>query len=265
MQNVVAIITAERGIHLMLVKYAAAMICVWGLVITDQRVAADDSAPSYRNPVQGYADNHPLHWYRFHEARGAQVAKDEMGRHDGVYVALTPARFNGRDDYVNLAGLDLAGNAMSILAWFQADDFDVNDARLISKASGTNNEDHYWMISTVAQGKAERLRFRLKAGGQTTELVANFGDLSAREWIFVAAVYDGHEMRLYKNGELVGFAEKEGALDGDPNVNAWIGDNPSGAGSRPFDGVIDEVALFDRALTPQQIAAIYRAALDPRP
>jgi hypothetical protein len=40
----------------------------------------------------------------------------------------------------------------------------------------------------------------------------------------------------------------------------WIGDNPPTAGSRPFDGTLDEVAIFDHALSAAQIAAIYAAA-----
>ncbi len=48
--------------------------------------------------------------------------------------------------------------------------------------------------------------------GGTKGLVANSGNLSPGVWVFVAAVFDGEEMILYKDGGEVGRTNKTGTL-----------------------------------------------------
>ncbi len=167
---------------------------------------------------------------------------------DGSNSALD---FDGIDDQIDMGTFDLGGSAFTIALWMKADDFDQMDGRFVSKASGVQDEDHHWMLSTIQQGADFRLRFRLKTSGVTTTLIADSGALATGEWIHVAAVYDGAEMRLYKSGVLVGTVAKTGTVDTDPLVPVSFGDQPGG--NRPFDGVLDEVRLYGRALTPEEL------------
>ncbi len=232
------------------------------------------SLPNYTSLIDAYLANSPVAWWRLSETPGAKTAVDAVGNNDGTYVGPTlgaasivpgdtAADFDGVNDSVNVGAVDVPSSAMTILLWFRADDFDVSDARLISKATGTSNDSHYWMVSTISSRGRIRLRFRLKTKGQTTTLSAWKGDLEPNTWTFVAAVYDGEQMAIYKDGVRVGAARKNGTIDANPKVEAWIGDNPSGSGSRPFDGTIDEVAIFDKALTPQQLNAVRQASDNP--
>ncbi|MDH3716561.1 MAG: LamG domain-containing protein [Planctomycetota bacterium] len=189
-----------------------------------------------------YAAQSPLAWWRFNEAAGATTAADTAGSNHGTYqgaaavasvgpngAANLAARFDGVNDYVDVGNLDLSGSAMTILAWFRADDFDYNDARIISKATSPSNDDHYWMLSTIKSGSKIRLRFRLRTGSSTTSLTASSGNISSGEWVFAAAVYDGSTMTLYKNGDEVGTTSKSGTIASNPNVPVYIGDNPPGS------------------------------------
>jgi hypothetical protein len=160
--------------------------------------------------------------------------------------------FDGIDDRVDLGNFDVTGEAIAIEAWFRADNLDncpASDCRIISKATGTGEGDHWWMVSTVSTGEGIRLRFRLKSGGSTRTLIASSGNLTNGVWTHVAAVYDGNQMMLYKDGVLVGSAYQSGAIDTNPSARVWIGDNPPSTGSRPFDGSIDEVRIWNKALT----------------
>ena len=130
----------------------------------------------------------------------------------------------------------------------KADDFGTSDARLVSKATGVYEDDHYWMLSTFANGS---VRFRLKTGGSTTTLISGSGVITAGEWHHVSATYDGQRMRLYRDGEQVGSVAKTGSIDTNPNVPMAIANQPQG--NRAFDGLIDEVRLYNRALTDAEI------------
>ena len=102
------------------------------------------------------------------------------------------------------------------------------------------------MLSSIGSGNTVQLRFRLRAGGATTTLAG--GALTTNAWTHVAATYDGADMRLYIDGKEVAKAAKTGNLDTDNKVAVWIGDQPP-AGGGPFDGLIDDVRLFARALS----------------
>jgi hypothetical protein len=72
----------------------------------------------------------------------------------------------------------------------------------------------------------------------------------------VAAVYDGSSMELFLDGLSVGSTAKSGPLTGDAAVPVWIGGNPTEATSKPWRGAIDEVRVYDRALTAGELAAL---------
>lgn len=154
--------------------------------------------------------------------------------------------FDGSSDVVQVGCPDVAGDEISITAWIRPDDFGVGDARIISKARGTAEADHVWMLSTVRHGGAHRLRFRVDVGGTVRTLIASGGDLRAGDWACVAAVYDGQSMALYKDGSLVGSMAATGAIATSPSTPAAIGNQPQGG--RSFDGLIDEVRVYARAL-----------------
>ena len=64
-------------------------------------------------------------------------------------------------------------------------------------------------------------------------------------------------MLIYKNGVEVGSMAKAGKLAVDPSVNMAIGSQPDGVVDTqvsPFEGIIDDVAIWNRALTVDEIA-----------
>jgi hypothetical protein len=225
---------------------------------------------TYRNDVESYG---PMAYWRMGELAGP-LAEDSAGGFDGTYrngVVLgqpgaiggdldPAARFDGQNDYVDLGTMDLGGGLLTIIAWFKADAFLIPDMRIVSKADALDSNRHYWMISTVDVGEGvERLRFRLKAGGVTSTLVAEAGDLEPGKWVMVAATYDGTWMRLYKDGENVGQMIKFGLINDDDDVLVWMGNSPPVDTSRPFDGLIDEVAIYRRCASEKEIRSLYKA------
>lgn len=71
-------------------------------------------------------------------------------------------------------------------------------------------------------------------------------------WVHVAVVYDGKEQRLYVNGKLDIAEKKSGTItmNDDPLSIGWVDNN------RYFDGVIDEVKLYSRGLTEDELTGL---------
>ncbi len=198
--------------------------------------------------------------YGFEEPADTAVLDASGNGNDGVISGATRTTagrfgdalsFDGVDDWVDLSALDVdGGEGLTISVWMKADDFGTSDGRLVSKATGVNDDDHYWMLSTFTNNS---VRFRLKAGGSTTTLISDSGVIAAGQWHYVTATYDGQQMRLYVDGVEFGSTAKTGVIDTNGGVPAAIGDQPQGG--RPFDGLIDEVRLYNGALTAEQIQA----------
>ena len=139
-------------------------------------------------------------WWRFEEGAGSTIAADALGHHGGRYEGSTAggspataqggsgaAMFDGYDDHIDIGPVDVHGNAMTIMAWIKVVDFDSSDARIISKATGIGNDDHFWMVSTCKAFGRKRLRFRLRTDiGGTDVLTARRGDLATHTRTFVA-------------------------------------------------------------------------------
>jgi|GEM_PF-3496321 len=160
--------------------------------------------------------------------------------------------FDGVDDYISLNNLDVTGNAITLEALVNSTNLDNctnGECRIISKATSINGADHHWMLSTINSSTNTVLRFRLKTGGVTITQIATVGFISENTWYHVAGVYDGATMKLFLNGTEVSSIPKTGSLTSNTSAEAWIGGNPPLANSRPWQGGIDEVRIWDIART----------------
>jgi hypothetical protein len=219
-------------------------------------IAANSSTSFSYSPI-AVPDGLVGYW-PFDEGSGS-VAVDASGNAnhgDVVGASWTSGKlggaldFDGTNDYVDVGTFDLGGQAMSMSLWVNARTFVVPDGRFISKAQGTAEQDHFWMLSAV---DGNRLRGRLKVDGSTTTTIAGSGDLVTGVWTHMALVYDGSAVTIYKDGEAVGSTVIQGPISSNPAVSAWIGGNPPSATSKPFDGVLDDVRVYERALSPAEI------------
>ena len=238
----------------------------------------------------GAAPDPDVAWYQFDEGAG-DLAVDQTGNgHDGEIQGAgwvdggwnglgACLDFDGNDDRVEIGAVDVEGTGITLATWVSPDSFNINDGRIISKASEWGGNDHWWMISTINSTATQSfLRFRLKTAGQdTATLIASDGPLELGEWQHVAATWDGATMRLYANAVEVAAMEKGGdAVATDPTVKAAIGSQPKGAyatdplhANKFFDGRIDEVRIYSYALSVDEVGELIKGlhptAWDPSP
>ena len=100
--------------------------------------------------------------------------------------------------------------------------------------------------------------FELMHATLSTEVVSSVAPVVG-PWYWVAGTWDGATAILYVNGANTGQTSVSTAI-GTPAAGHWnIGSYNDGVG--PIQGTIDEVAVFSRALSAAEIAALYQAGL----
>jgi len=166
--------------------------------------------------------------------------------------------FDGNDDYINLSNFNV-GNNISIASWFYVDDWDIDDGRIISKASGALEEDHIFMLSTVDVSGSKRLRARLKTGAcggsDGNTMIESTTNLSAGQWYHAVVTYDGTTTKFYLDGKyLSSDTTASGNLCSSSDLVA-IGRNP-GNNSAHWDGLIDDLRVYNYALSDAQVKEI---------
>lgn len=218
-------------------------------------------------------------WWKFDEEDGT-VAIDSSGhdRHgtltgsvarvDGLFGRALDFEHGNADDAVVVPAFDLPEGGISMTAWIRPESFSQHDARIIEKASGVASaNDAWWMLGSNSSGSNYVLRFRLKTNDDrdSTTLLAASGHLSAGEWAHTAATWDGTNMFLYKDGEQVGQSGKGGtAVAANPDLDMTIGNSiVGGAGLRAWDGLIDDVRVYNKALTFNDLDQVMKG--DPLP
>jgi hypothetical protein len=82
--------------------------------------------------------------------------------------------------------------------------------------------------------------------------VTSAGGQGVALFYHAAATYDGQIIRLYLDGEQVGRLAESG------NVGAGVAVELS-SDVEPLHGLLDEVGIYDRALSAEEIRAIYDA------
>jgi hypothetical protein len=75
------------------------------------------------------------------------------------------------------------------------------------------------------------------------------------QWTHIAMTYDGAMITLYANGDIVGQTAHSGNIGGN-DVPFNIGGRINDEGTGKFNGLIDEVQVFNRALSRGEIRAI---------
>jgi hypothetical protein len=99
------------------------------------------------------------------------------------------------------------------------------------------------------RGNSE-LRFKVSTSGGAERPGIPSADIPVNEWIHVAGVYDGTQAMIYLNGELKDSHALTGTVK--PGQRATMGKT----GSVYLEGIIDQVEVYSRALTPAEIGAI---------
>ena len=204
---------------------------------------------------------------------GGSVAVDSVGGHDAALdeTDWTSGRIAGglefdESDSVADAGSDselddtFAGGG-TITAWIEPSGWGGGGyGRIADKADSDSGNRNGWAFSVRASN--ESLTFRHGYSGHIGAWHTPSGSIALDAWQHVAVVYDNgseaNDPQLYIDGVLQPLTETHVA-SGSPSSDAAsdfaIG-NYALDTSRHFEGVLDDVRVYDRSLFPGEVAAL---------
>ncbi len=97
-------------------------------------------------------------------------------------------------------------------------------------------------------------------GGYVSVNVSNV--IVPNEWTFIVATGDGTSMRIYRNGQVIASGLGDTANYGSSGSPFRIGYGVLDSSGNWFDGFIDEVGMWDRALTQSEVLTLYNKGMD---
>ena len=118
--------------------------------------------------------------------------------------------------------------------------------QLVDAGSGWGDDNQGYRLLLHSRGA----RFMQEAGGDACNL--DGGDLVASQWHHVAVVYDGARAALYLNGRNVREVSDTGPITYNGLKSFRVGCGGNGG----IIGDIDDLAIYDRALSADEVAAL---------
>jgi hypothetical protein len=196
-------------------------------------------------------------WWKLDETEGS-IAYDGVWNNDGIVNGeplWQPAggqvdgalAFDGIDDYVGMPFiLDPADAVFSIFAWIKGA---APGQVIISQIGGAN-----WLLANPSEGKLQTSLLR-PAGGRFApqSLISEF-IITDGSWHHVGLTWDGSNKILYADGAEVA-RDTHAAMEGSAG-GLYIGAGKNLEAGSFFSGLIDDVRIYDRALSAEDIAAL---------
>ncbi|HEY6730298.1 MAG TPA: LamG-like jellyroll fold domain-containing protein [Solirubrobacterales bacterium] len=156
---------------------------------------------------------------------------------------------NDRVDVPDASSLDLS-NGMTLEAWVKPTT-NASWRTAILKERGTNDLVYALYTSNGSKPRAENF-----TGVENT--AAGTAALGLNAWSHLAATYDGTNLRFYVNGALVTTKATSGAM---PNTANPLRIGGNAIWGEYFSGLIDEVRVYNRALSAAEIGTDMNSAV----
>jgi hypothetical protein len=188
---------------------------------------------------------------------GATLTSDRFGNPDSAYS------FDGLDDYIEVPNADsLNPAAVTISAWFNIYSYGspgwCNFPTLIFKQSPKDVDNTYYAIALMNDYPGWTVGCLSSSTWSVSgpnAYVASLQPLPLGEWHHVVATINSTEVREYIDGQLQGVSSTGFPLD--PGSRPlYIGYTGMFCGAY-WNGLIDEVRIYNRALTEAEIQALY--------
>ncbi|NIO22624.1 MAG: hypothetical protein GTN38_01170, partial [Candidatus Aenigmarchaeota archaeon] len=194
----------------------------------------------------------PVAFWHFDEGFG-QIASDSSGNgNDGTVnganwtsgISGSALSFDGVNDYVSVPENDILDpSEITIDAWVRINSMPIKNSDIVAK--GANDGYRFSITTTGKVWWSDR---------GNTNSISTTSIVPINEWVHITVVGSSSGLRIYINGELdASNSVPYGALNTDNTLE--IGAEPHF--TEYFNGTIEEVRIYDRALSSQEVLANY--------
>lgn len=191
---------------------------------------------------------------------GAELVADRFGNQDSAY------HFDGVDDYMQNSdptGLPYENAPRSVTAWIYSE----------GETTWPSSSDQlYQTIVSWGAPLTPLGVFGIERGGDPSnpynfddkifvlDWESNFAGSTIIEfntWYHVAVTFDGSKLEIFVNGVTDGHTEKTySTVDNDFGIRVGL-EPPNDGWHSSFNGYLDEIRIYDKALTAAEVGQIY--------
>jgi len=204
-------------------------------------------------------------YWKFDEGNGI-AAGDSSGNNNSGILQNGPVwgdgkygkalSFDGIDDYVSVQdSLSLeVTNGITIAAWIYPVQTD-GDRSILGKIFDSDSlGTQAYTLQLSLNGKLHLAWWDSTGNGHK---LWSTSTVEMNKWSFVVGTYDGSYNRLYINGQLVDLSATSGTIRAATStsplrIGMWWSTFPN-----YFNGTIDEVMVYNRALSAEEVMALY--------
>jgi hypothetical protein len=223
------------------------------------------SKPTLSDGLVGY-------WNFDTGAGGSTVYDMSTSTNHGAMVNMDPATdwvdgkvgsgamdFDGSNEYVNISDSttwDFLGQNRTVSVWVNIDNYDSQGSGIVSRLSGSPINQSGWTLAVeIGTGKVEIFTGSTAGGAFVAK---STGGISLDTWYHLLFTKDSSEnYQIYING----IADGSGTYSlVDNDLPLVFGDAYSSSSNNVWnlDGAVDEVRIYNRALSQEEITRLYK-------
>jgi hypothetical protein len=210
-------------------------------------------------PFNGNAQDQTSH-ANHGKVNGATLTTDRFNRINSAY------EFNGINNFIKVEYSESLSNVESITmsAWIYVDSMRNSEQGITTKWNQIMDCPRITGAYTMILSKLPETNNQTTLIGATTAYIGrdfkNSMIISEKQWIHVAFTHDNFSGgKMYTNGKLTGVFYRQGKICSSLNSLYFGADYNVGNLFRFFDGKLDDIAIWNRALTENEVMALYHS------
>ena len=191
---------------------------------------------------------------------GATLTSDRFGNVNSAYL------YNGINQWIDVANTNSLNpsNQITISVWVQTSVVQ-NNTGIVGKWNNFNgsigNGQEQYAIQASSQGVYFDTKTSVQKNLAESNIMYNNGN-----WHNYVGVWDGTIMKLYRDSILVNSTSQLGLISSfnqKLEIGRYAGGQGNGLNQNYFNGKIDDIGIWNRALNQQEITAIYKSCSNP--
>lgn len=229
------------------------------LIVVADHLYVLETSDTIQESIQ---DNSLVSYWSFDEGED-NIAYDSVGDNNGIIygdpewvsgISNSALKFDGYNDYLKIEDENInIDNQFSIETWIYPESYaydSINPMFIICKRTG--NLDSY----ALSLNNSGNVIFSKETGTSGYDVLYSKDKVEQNQWSHLLATFDGTTMKLYINGVLDNSISKtEDTIIGEGDL--YIGANTELDNYRFYKGFVDELKIYNYALSESEIESLY--------